>query len=681
VDKLALGFDMSNFLNDLNAAQLQAVHHSNGPLIITAGPGTGKTKTLTAKILYLLTEKNLAANQILALTFTKKAALEIQDRLRQLSIVKKNLPLVTTFHALAHRFLSTTDQPLSLISKKNRVLLIKEIVQNQRLSQDFSRFSAKELSLLISRWKNLSLNEADLEPVINKLIKSYQAELENRKLLDFDDLLVNFLEILNSDADKNKNQQLASAQLHKLRKKYRYLLIDEYQDTNNIQYQLIKSLINKENNLVVIGDPRQAIYSFRGANAHAFDQFKIDFPNFQEINLQDNYRSGPEILNLSQSLFKKKLKLQAKQKIVSEVKLIKTYDEYSEAKWILKSISQKVGGLDFQEASELQASEQQARFADFAVIYRIHGLSHALENKFDESGIPYQIVGGRSLYEKSEIKFITDFLRFLNSQEVEQIDREELFNNLLESKYSALSKKTVTKIRQLAQDLNFSIHKSAGKIINQKLLSKKQATLLADFLANLATIELQFKKNIGEGKFSLAALVDLIISKFNLEEKSASKVKKIKNLYEFKSIVTAFDQEEKSLLKFINFLDSLKEHDYYDKNVDKVTLLTMHAAKGLEFDYVFICGFEEGLIPFSKKLKDKAALAEEKRLLYVAMTRAKKGLYLINTEKRNKKQSQVSSFKNYFTNDDFIELEDETLIRIKKWQQKKKKESSQLGLF
>jgi len=610
--------DLSQLFQSLNQEQLQAVKYNDGPLIITAGPGTGKTKTLTNKIVYLLKEKKVNPAQILALTFTKKAAFEIEERLLAALNFKKRhdkFPLVATFHSLAFQLLEN-DKKLNLISEKDRHQIIKEILKAEKLSRNLAKLDAKELSLLISRWKNLSLNSEQelLNEQIKNLIDQYQQALKEKDLVDYDDLLVKLLTAL-------KNRQF---------KKYQYVLVDEYQDTNEIQYQIVKLLADQKQNITVIGDPRQAIYSFRGAQAQAFEQFKQDFKNCQQINLQLNYRNSPNILKGSQQLFEKTINLKANRKSNGEFKLLKTFNEYTEADWIINCLSQKLGGIDFHQASDFSSDDQQARFSDFAIVYRIHSLGRVLEKKFQESGIPYQIVGGKSLYEQKEVKFITNLLKYLNN------DSKELLQELIDSK--------VVDNKSLIFELN-DIKENAQPIV----------------------------------------LIEEIIKKFNLEEKYQDKVKQLRNIYEFKTIVQSFDEKEVSnelsLEKFVDHLENLEKHDFYDQSADRVTLMSMHAAKGLEFDYVFVCAFEDGFIPFEKKFKSVVDLEEEKRLLYVAMTRAKKGLYLVNANYRFKKEQQISSFKNLIPSAQLEEINDEVLERMRKRKEKEVEKKRQMTLF
>jgi ATP-dependent DNA helicase UvrD/PcrA len=620
-----------DFLSNLNPLQQQAVQHSQTPLMVIAGPGTGKTSTLVAKILFLIKERQFDPASILAITFTHKAATEIKDRVdlqfkrfNQLFEPFQAQPFISTFHGLAHHFIQGFFAQKKLISDIKRSQLIKELIKKSP-SFNFKQLSAKELSLTISKWKNLSLTKGDLPANVKDLVSQYNQQLQQQNLYDYDDLLEVFLTNIKKPSSKLVSQ-------------FKYILVDEFQDTNQIQYQILQQLLKSggHRKITVIGDPKQAIYAFRGAQAQAFDQFNNDFANTVKINLNQNYRSIQAILDLSSKIFGQENKLIAarndKDQQLGQIQLVSTTNEFSEAEFILDIINSKLGGVDLVQASQKQHSqEEKTTFADFALIYRIHSLARIVEKKLADSGIPFQIVGSDSLYQKSEIRLLILLLRFINQP-----------------------------INQNWQDLV----EEAGKSI--KIKSALVNKLIFDYQNE---------------KFSLTDLVDRIIAALSLEEKFSKKPAKLRNIYQFKSVLVQFDHPKTALSDFFNYLDHLAAHDYYDQAVDKVTLLTMHAAKGLEFKNVFVIGFEEGLIPYTKKQKDDTEIAEEKRLLYVAMTRAKQGLYLFKTKWRYKRPTQKSQFEALLDKSLIEEIEDENMKRFKKKQLKQKEKRNQLELF
>lgn len=477
--------------SDLNPQQRKIIEESGSVVIVNAGPGTGKTKTLISKIAYLLENKKVNSQNILALTFTKRAAGEMKDRLQNLS---ENISLefleVKTFHSWAYGFLQSLGEEITIISREDCDKLIRKIIKESKL-----KIPAKDLSLIISKSKNHISFGINTE--MKKLIDIYNKNLLENDLLDYDDLLLKIYKILIESESQRK----------KLQNKYQYILIDEFQDTNNLQYQIIKLISDSLKNLFVIGDPLQSIYGFRGADKEVFDQLKLDFPKSVEYFLEINYRSANNIVEVSNLVFPSSANIKSHKKENGKVSLIKTLNEYSEADLIINLINEKIGGSNLINAKD---NDNHTNFADFAVIYRTHGLSRVLEDRFKTSGFPFQII-----------------------------------------------------------------------------------------------------------------------------------------------------KEDQSV------------------EGDHIKLLSMHAAKGLEFKFVFICGFEEGLIPH----QNAEDLEEEKRLLYVALTRAKEEAYLISAKKRNKKETQISQFRKLLESGFLEAIEDEATGKILKKIEKNKLKKSQMNLF
>lgn len=491
-EKISSLFDYVMYFSGLNLEQRKIVETGDGVVIVNAGPGTGKTKTLISRVAYLILIKKILPENILTLTFTNRAGAEMRDRL-QVLLEKKQLPFITTFHGFAYSILLALGKEIKLISEEEQKAVAKEIIRENRL-----KISARDFLAKVTRFKN-QIDEKNKE--IKKITDSYNKKLYGLALMDFDDLLLELFQLLKSDLVFRK----------KLKKQYKYILIDEFQDTNNLQYQIIRLILNKRPNLFVIGDPLQSIYSFRGASIEIFKKLKKDFSEAKEEALLINYRSLQNLVEISNCLFPNQINLVASQKHLGKVGLIKTLNEYSEADWIINFISEKVGGTNLLNSCQIKTP---VCFSDFAVIYRTHYFSRTLQNKFKEEVLPYEIVKEDSVVEGDHIK-----------------------------------------------------------------------------------------------------------------------------------------------------------------------LLSMHAAKGLEFKYVFICGFEENLIPYqrySQKLED---LEEETRLLYVAMTRAKEELYLFYTQKREGKKTEISRYKKLLNHPGFLELEDEATEKILKNRERLKLKKSQLGLF
>jgi superfamily I DNA/RNA helicase len=583
---------------DLNDQQRAAILELKRPVLVLAGPGTGKTRTLVSKVAWLL-HQPVAPADIVALTFTNKAAAEMKSRVRSL-VQQGGLPFIGTFHSLAHHILTEAGRNVSLISERERTQIIWEVRQEQAMKE----LSTKEISLLLSRQKNSVTEER--HPIIDQ----YNKKLQARGLVDFDDLLLEVLQIVN--------------------RQYRYILVDEFQDTNQVQYELLKKLAAPEAHVFVIGDPLQSIYAFRGASPHSFEQFKKDFPNYREITLVKNYRSGATVIHTSQALFPDSIPLEAVVESLGTVSLVTTATEKTEAAWIVGEISRRMGGMDLNQAGERKGgADDTIRFSDFAVIYRTHDIGRTLEQTLVESGIPYQVIGGDSLYEQREIQVITTALRLLAQPEQAEALRLEL----------------------LASPL---LKNQPSKVAGLSLLNTTQP---------------------------LSQLTEEVITLCGIREKIVDQPRKQRNLYEFLSTLVRFDKKADGLAQFVRYLDYLEEHEYYDTQADKVTLLTMHAAKGLEFAQVFIAGFEEGLIPYTRKAETEEESAEEKRLLYVAMTRAKAGLSLLRANRRYKQATQPSRFASLIQLPLVTIIEDPVIQQIRKRQAKVRQQKSQLKLL
>jgi superfamily I DNA/RNA helicase len=570
-------------IDQLNLEQSQAVVETSHHLLIIAGPGTGKTRVITHKIIHLIQTKNVSSTEILALTFTKKAAAEMRERLAQSSLATKKQPFVGTFHAFAHHLLSTfLAQKLEIIDQDKQLEIVRQLKQQLQL-KSLLGVKAQEILRLISLKKQTVKQK--FPDWMETFVAAYNQTLIDQSLIDFDDLLIKAKELL------SKSKALLN---------FKYILVDEFQDTNQLQYQLLKLLVRPKTKITVVGDPFQSIYGFRGSSSKIFDIFRQDFSP-QEIILMNNYRNPWEIIETSQSLFSNSLALKSKQKNSGKITLIKTLNEYTEADYILSLIEAKVGGTDLLSSAQREhqdALDKQARFSDFAVMFRTHYLSRILEQKFFDSGIPFQKIGAQSPLAQPEIQLIIKELQ----------------------------------MRPLTDE-------------------KKVSQIIAD-----------------------------IIKQLQLEKIFENKPAKLINLKEFQSLLVQFDREKNGLKKALQHLDYLENHDYYDERADKVALLTMHATKGLEFKYVYICGFEDGIIPLIKKDKD-FDLEEEKRLFYVALTRAKKEIFLFYTLERQRQKAMVSRFLSVLDQSHLNKIIDPRIEKTFKKRQRNKNKKRQPSLF
>ncbi len=561
----------------LNAEQQQAVEAVDGPVLIIAGPGTGKTKTLAARIVHLLESGAARPEQILALTFTKKAAEEMQSR-----VPKKGVH-VTTFHALCHELLGGE---LDFVSEPARLQLIKKLPKPAQ----FKGLATRELSLLISRFKNMAEDDAELA----KLTKAYDAALQEMGQVDFDDLLVQARDMLRQDATKRKETQAH----------YTHILVDEFQDTNRLQYELLL-LLRGNDNLFVIGDPLQSIYGFRGASGNIFEQFLADFPRTQKIALHVNYRSAPEIVRLSNALFADTNQLKPHATNMGSVRAVQVLNEFSEASWVLAEIQKAIGGGDFLRAVSDDDRAAQHTLKDFAILYRSRAVAKTIQNAVQESGLPYQIVGDGSPYEQPQVQAIIALMRACldGEQPTHEGFRDAEWHALLEL------------IAQREQ-------------VSPQALAERISTMLG-FEPSLA-------------------------------------------LQQFTGSLVRFA----TLAEAIAHLDAIAQQNFYDPTADAIALLTIHASKGLEFSHVFIMGAEEGVLPHAN-----TDLAEEKRLFYVAVTRAKQRLEILHTKNRGGQRGTLSRFAAELPETVLPKIVDPNLVADQRRAQKRAIKRSQQSLF
>lgn len=548
-------------MSGLNTQQKQAVTAPEGPALIVAGPGTGKTKTLTTRIAYVLEVLGADPSEIVALTFTNKAAREMNTRLRTLVGLHAPLPKVTTFHALGHALLQANDHtPYTLISEPERMQLIRGLSK----PATFKGMHTRELSLLISRTKTTQGVVPDTS--LQELTTRYEKAMTEHGWRDFDDLLCQAYQLLECDET--------------LRPQYKYIFIDEFQDTNELQYAFLR-LLGTGDGLFAIGDPNQSIYAFRGADGDMFRRFQADFPHARVIELSVNYRSKPEIVAVGNALFPEAPQLQAWQTEPGVVRTVRTLNEYSEAAYIVSAVTQGIGGSDMLSAAD--GGNHQPR--DYAVVYRTHRIGKIVERALAESGIPYQVAGEGSPYERPDIAAVIGVLRYM--QQPDKFGREKL---------AALA-----------------------------VLQTFRQTQLTALLAELPDPE-------GMAVCEIALQIAAI---FSLGQGSG-----LQDLQQFFGTLVQFGKDLGACLAYI---DKLAETEFYDPNVNAVTLLTIHASKGLEFMHVFVCAVEEGVIP--KLVKDKDdTIEEERRLLYVAATRAQECLEILYATTRMGTPATMSRF-------------------------------------
>ena len=570
--------------DELNDQQREAVELVGEPSLIVAGPGTGKTKTLTARIAHLITSGAAKPGEILALTFTNKAAEEMRSRVA--ASVDGEVPTITTFHALCYQLLGGDMQ---FISSAERTMLIKSL----RKSAELKSLTTNELALEISRLKNQTVDTED--KALDALRRAYDAALEERGLCDFDDLLLKTRELL-----KTEKPELP----------YNYILVDEFQDTNTLQYELLQ-LIRNNDNVCVIGDPLQSIYGFRGADSTMFDRFAADFPDLKKVYLSVNYRSVPEVVRLTNEIFPDSPKLTAHTEMSGKVTAIEVLNEYSEAARIIDTIEKSIGGSSFLKSHEMEYDQHEAghTFRDFAVLCRTHHVGKTVQKLLGESGIPFQVVGEGSFYERPAIWATIQLMRYFINPSV-----------MLES---------------------------------------------LPALKNFSAIQIKVLLEKIDGTQNVSDLAVTIMDTFGLDQADRS---------QFISGLVRFDEQR--LAAYVQYVDELMATEFYDPSADAVTLTTIHAAKGLEFTHVFLIGAEEGVLSHKN-----ADLEEERRLFYVAVSRAKKQLDILRARTRASKPTELSRFVRNIDNTILPRALDENIEAQKRRIAKRTAKRSQGSLF
>ena len=596
-------------IDNLNDKQKEAVLYINGPMLVLAGAGSGKTKVLTNRIANLI-DNGISPANILAITFTNKAAKEMKDRVFNLIGNDAYMIQISTFHSLGLKILKENyeklgyDKNFVVIDSDDALTVIKKIMKDMNLSPQY--YNAKNIRNKISSAKNELM---DLQSFANleydkNVVKVYEKYLEKLKLnnsVDFDDLLILPIRLFREYPSVLESYQ----------ERYKYILIDEYQDTNECQYIFSKMLAKKYKNIFVVGDNDQAIYAFRGANYKNILNFEKDYPDCKTILLEENYRSTKTILNAANSVIKNN-KLRKDKNLWSNneegelIKYIRTDGEKEEADYVAKEIKKLISeGVDP---------------VDIAVLYRTNAQSRVMEEACLKNNIPYKIIGSFYFYNRKEIKDLICYLRLINNYK----DDVSLLRVINVPKRK-IGEKTIDNISNVA-------------LVNNSCL----------FDAINSGKELEFKNLILDLKekcenLSLTEMVELVLAKSGIKqelenEKSLDSEIRLENLEEFKSITKNYEEEYGviSLDDFLNEISLVSDMSEHQDGNNKVSLMTVHSVKGLEFDDVFVIGMEEGIFPHYNAINEgtNSAIEEERRLCYVAITRAKKKLWLLNAKKR-----------------------------------------------
>lgn len=598
-------------IEGLNDRQKEAVLYNDGPLLIIAGAGAGKTKTLTTKIAYLIEEGLAKPYNVLAITFTNKAAKEMKDRLYALigDLAKK--VQVSTFHSFGLKLLRENYQKLGyeanfvIMDSDDSLTVVKKIVKD--LGYDPKIYNPRAIRNKISSCKNEMMTPemyeryavSDYEKVMHQVYEKYEDKLKKNNSVDFDDLLLLPIKLFKENPSVLQDYQ----------ELYTYILIDEYQDTNEAQYILSKMISAKNRKITCVGDDSQSIYSFRGANYKNILNFEKDYQDAKTILLEENYRSTSTILDAANQVIKNNKQRKDKNLWTSrgkgeKIKYYRAYNEKDEAQYIIRKVK--------------ELRNKDVEYKDIAILYRTNAQSRVLEEEMLKENMPYRVIGSFYFYSRKEIKDLIAYLRLIHNSK----DNVSLLR-VINTPKRGIGLKTIENLTTKADSENTSIYEaiSSGK-------------------------ELEFKKTIEQLKslaeeLTLTELIDKVLDASGMRqdlesEKTLESEVRLENLEEFKSITKSFEEREGliSLEDFLLEISLISDVEEYKDDPNRISLMTVHSVKGLEFNHVFVVGMEEGIFPHMNSLMETSELEEERRLCYVAITRAKDDLHLINARRR-----------------------------------------------
>ena len=612
-----------DLLEGLNNKQKEAVLQTEGPCLVIAGAGSGKTKVLTHKIAYLIEEKDIKPWNILAITFTNKAANEMKERITKLIGGNANNMWIGTFHSICVRILRKYidrigfNSDFVIFDTSDQRTLIKQCIKQMNLDDKIftdrsvlAEISNAKNEMLTPMQYNLRTNGEIRKQKIAGVYEIYQRKLKENNALDFDDIINSTIQILTENPDV----------LEYYSEKFKYVLVDEYQDTNKAQFTLITLLSGRYGNITVVGDNDQGIYSFRGADITNILNFEKDFPGTKIIKLEQNYRSTKAILNAANAVIKHNEKKYEKNLWTEQEEghlptVSRLDNEYEEANFIVEQINRL-------------RREEYYKYADFTVLYRMNAQSRSIEDILRRENIPYKMIGGLKFYERKEIKDAIAYLRLIHNQ-ADNLSLQRIIN---EPK-RGIGQTSMEKIENYANVNNISMYeviKNAEQYgLNKVFLNSRE------FIATIE--ELSQKK----GGMLISEILKEVLNKTGytkaLElENTAQAESRLENLDEFLTVAMEFEEEnaENSLAEFLESITLASDIDGMEETEDSVTLMTLHSAKGLEFPVVFLIGMEEGLFPSYRSIGEKRELEEERRLCYVGITRAKEYLYLTCAKQR-----------------------------------------------
>jgi DNA helicase-2/ATP-dependent DNA helicase PcrA len=612
-----------DMLAALNPAQREAVELVEGPVLILAGPGSGKTRVITHRVAYLLNVCGVNPHHIMAVTFTNKAAREMKERLEQLLGQQVDALTLGTFHAICARILRREGKTIGLDSRfviydeEDQLNVIKQALQE--LNLDSKQYSPRALHSAIGAAKSRLIGFKDyalqvhsyFEEVVSRVYQRYQQLLSQAQAVDFDDLLKKTVQLF----------QDYPQVLNRYQSRYVHILVDEFQDTNIAQYMLIKQLAGKYHNICVVGDPDQSIYSWRFADLRNILSFEKDHPEARVVFLEQNYRSTKTILEVASDIIsanvqRKPKDLWTENEPGSPITIIENYNEEEEAQSVVNEI-------------EKLASQERMSLKDCAVMYRVNAQSRVLEETFMRYGVPYKLVGGTRFYQRREVKDVIAYLRLIHNPQ----DNVSLVR-ILNIPGRGIGQGTLSKLQAWAKYDDVTLYEALKQAIERKTLPSRITQALTGFSVLIDGLIAK------SHQLSLTELIDEILERTKYREYILEKEggeERWENIMELKGVAREYDElnPEEALVTFMEKVSLVSDIDELDEQAGAVTLITLHQSKGLEFPVVFIVGMEEGLLPHRKSFDDAGEMEEERRLCYVGITRAQKRLYLLRSYRRS----------------------------------------------
>ena len=617
---------MSGILSKLNPAQREAVIATEGPVLIIAGAGSGKTRALTHRVAYLICDKGVDPGKILAVTFTNKAAQEMKAKIAGLLSGRERgeLPLVGTFHSICVRILRKEIQRLgykasfNIFDDQDQLALMKKVMRNMEIN--IEQFRPRAILSSISKAKNelVGVEEFSLragsyyEDAVSKIYSNYQKKLKEQNALDFDDIIMLTVEIFKKFPDI----------LEKYQNTFRYIMVDEYQDTNHAQYTLVKMITDKHRNICVVGDDWQGIYSWRGANIQNILDFEKDYPDAVVVKLEQNYRSTQPILDaayavISKNINRKDKKIWTQNKEGRLITSFEAKDERDEAQFVALEVMSLKNTPEF-------------RFSNFVVLYRTNAQSRIIEEVMLKNSIPYRIIGGIKFYQRKEIKDVIAYLRLIQSFS-DEISLERIIN---EPKRN-IGGITLNKWIASAKKNNIDLIEAGLQLGGESKITSSRVDSISKFC--------EFIRRMAEAKNKLP-LTDFIQKVFfesgyekYLSDGTEEGEMRYENVKELLTVAKKYEEfeGEEGLKLFLEEVALVSDTDNINQEEDSVHMMTLHSAKGLEFRTVFIVGLEEGILPHSRSMLSGEEMEEERRLMYVGITRAKEKVYLLFVRERN----------------------------------------------